>query len=202
MKKYKYTGKTKEEAISLAKEELNLTEGNYFVEEQEVKKGLFKGKSVEIEIIKKEDIIDFIKEYLKELTKNMGLDVNIESKSAKDTQVITLYSDNNNILIGKNGRTLDALNTIVKQAVKKETGLNYKFLLDVGEYKVKQQRSIERLAKQTAREVAKTKIEAKMDPMNSYERRLVHSILNDSDKVYTESEGEEPNRYVVIKPRD
>ena len=202
MKKYKYTGKTKEEAISLAIEELKLTEGNYFIEEQEVKKGLFKGKSVEIEIIKKEDIIEFIKEYLKELTKNMGLDVNIESKSAKDTQVITLYSDNNNILIGKNGRTLDSLNTIVKQVVKKETGINYKFLLDVGEYKIKQQKSIERLAKQTAREVAKTKIEAKMDPMNSYERRLVHSILNDSDKVYTESEGEEPNRYVVIKPRD
>lgn len=202
MKKYKYTGKTKEEAISLAIEELKLTEGNYFIEEQEVKKGLFKGKSVEIEIIKKEDIIEFIKEYLKELTKNMGLDVNIESKSAKDNQVITLYSDNNNILIGKNGRTLDSLNTIVKQVVKKETGINYKFLLDVGEYKIKQQKSIERLAKQTAREVAKTKIEAKMDPMNSYERRLVHSILNDSDKVYTESEGEEPNRYVVIKPRD
>lgn len=202
MKKYKYTGKTKEEAISLAIEELKLTEGNYFIKEQEVKKGLFKGKSVEIEIIKKEDIIEFIKEYLKELTKNMGLDVNIESKSAKDTQVITLYSDNNNILIGKNGRTLDSLNTIVKQVVKKETGINYKFLLDVGEYKIKQQKSIERLAKQTAREVAKTKIEAKMDPMNSYERRLVHSILNDSDKVYTESEGEEPNRYVVIKPRD
>ena len=202
MQKYNFEGKTKEEAIEKAKSELNLKEDNYFVKEQEVKKGLFKGKSVEIEVIKYEDINEFIKEYLTKLTSDMGLDVKIETKSAKDTKIITLYSDNNNILIGKNGRTLQALTTIIRQVIKKECGFNYKFLLDVGEYKVKQQKNIERLAKQTAREVGRTKVEAKLDPMNSYERRLVHAILNDSDKVYTESEGEEPNRYVVIKPRD
>ena len=202
MQKYNFEGKTKEEALDKAKEELDLKENNYFIKEKKKKKGLFKGKSVEIEIVKEEDIIDFIKEYLIKLTKDMGLDVKIESKSAKDNRIITLYSDNNNILIGKNGRTLQALTTIIRQVIKKECGINYRFLLDVGEYKVKQQRNIERLAKQTAREVAKTKVEAKLDPMNSYERRLIHAILNDHDKVYTESEGEEPNRYVVIKPRD
>ncbi len=202
MQKYKYVGKTKEEALSKAIEELNLQENEYYVEEQEVKQGLFKGKSIEIEIIKKEDIIIFIKEFLSNLTKNMGLDVKIESKTGKDQLIITLHSDNNNILIGKNGRTLEALNIIVKQAIKKEIGINFKFLLDVGEYKIKQQKNIERLAKQIAREVAKTKVEAKMDSMNSYERRLVHNILNDNTKVYTESEGEEPNRYVVIKPKE
>lgn len=202
MQKYKYVGKTKEEALTKAIEELELQENEYYIEEQEVKQGLFKGKSVEIEIIKKEDIITFIKEFLLDLTKNMGLDVKIESKTGKDNLIITLHSDNNNILIGKNGRTLEALNVIIKQAIKKEIGVNFKFLLDVGEYKIKQQKNIERLAKQIAREVARTKVEVKMDSMNSYERRLVHNILNDSEKVYTESEGEEPNRYVVIKPRD
>ena len=202
MQKYKYVGKTKEEALSKAIEELNLQENEYYVEEQEVKQGLFKGKSIEIEIIKKEDIIIFIKEFLSKKKKNMGLDVKIESKTGKDQLIITLHSDNNNILIGKNGRTLEALNIIVKQAIKKEIGINFKFLLDVGEYKIKQQKNIERLAKQIAREVAKTKVEAKMDSMNSYERRLVHNILNDNTKVYTESEGEEPNRYVVIKPKE
>ena len=202
MQKYKYVGKTKEEALSKAIEELNLLENEYYVEEQEVKQGLLKGKSIEIEIIKKEEKIIFIKEFLSNLTKNMGLDVKIESKTGKDQLIITLHSDNNNILIGKNGRTLEALNIIVKQAIKKEIGINFKFLLDVGEYKIKQQKNIERLAKQIAREVAKTKVEAKMDSMNSYERRLVHNILNDNTKVYTESEGEEPNRYVVIKPKE
>lgn len=202
MQKYKFEGKTKEEALENAIFELSLKSDEYFVNENELKKGLFKGKSVEIEIIRKEDIISFIKEYLTKLTTDMGLDVKIETKKAKDNLIITLYSDNNNILIGKNGRTLQALTTIIKQVIKKECGINFRFLLDVGEYKVKQQRNIERIAKQVAREVGRTKVEAKLDPMNSYERRLVHAILNDNDRVYTESEGEEPNRYVVIKPRD
>ena len=202
MQKYNFEGKTKEEALEQAKKELNLKENSYFVNENEIKKGLFKGKSVEIEIIRQEDIINFIKEYLTKLTTDMGLDIKIETKTAKENLIITLYSDNNNILIGKNGRTLGALTTIIKQVVKKETGINFRFLLDVGEYKLKQQKNIERIAKQIAREVGRTKVEAKLDPMNSYERRLVHAILNDNDKVYTESEGEEPNRYVVIKPRD
>ena len=202
MQKYKFEGKTKEEALENAIFELSLKSNEYFVNEKEIKKGLFKGTTVEIEIIKKEDIINFIKEYLINLTTDMGLDVKIETKTAKDNLVITLYSDNNNILIGKNGRTLQALTAIIRQVIKKECGINFKFLLDVGEYKIKQQKNIERIAKQIAREVGHTKVEAKLDPMNSYERRLVHAVLNDNDKVYTESEGEEPNRYVVIKPRD
>ena len=202
MQKYRFEGKTKEEALENAIFELSLKSDEYFVNENEVKKGLFKGTTVEIEVIKKEDIISFIKEYLTKLTTDMGLEVKIEIKTAKDNLAITLYSDNNNILIGKNGRTLDALTIIIRQVIKKEIGMNFRFLLDVGEYKIKQQRNIERIAKQTAREVAHTKVEAKLDPMNSYERRLVHAILNDNSKVYTESEGEEPNRYVVIKPRD
>ena len=63
-------------------------------------------------------------------------------------------------------------------------------------------KNIEYLAKKTAREVAKTKVEAKLDSMNSYERRIVHSILSDDKYVYTESIGEEPNRCVVIKPKE
>ena len=62
--------------------------------------------------------------------------------------------------------------------------------------------SLERLAKRIAREVGQTKVAAKLDPMNSYERRIIHNILTNNKKVYTESEGEEPNRYVVIKPKE
>lgn len=202
MKSYKFQGKTKEEAINQAIEELSLEVDSYFVKDQEIKQGLFKGKKVEVEIIKKEDITEFLKDYLKKLIKDIGLEVNIEVKSKEKNQLITLYSNNNNILIGKNGRTLDALNIITKQVIKNEFGVNTNFLIDVGEYKLNQQKNIERLAKKIAREVSNTKVEVKLDSMNSYERRLVHNILNDHSKVYTESEGEEPNRYVVIKPRD
>lgn len=202
MDKYVYNGKTKEEALEKALNDLNVSEKEIFIKEQEQKVGLFKNKRIDLEIIKKSDIIEELKIFIKNITKLMGIEVNIEQKIRDDDVTITLYSDNNNILIGKNGRTLDAISVVAKQYIYNETGYNFRFLLDVGEYKLKHQKNIEYLAKKVAKEVATTKIEAKLDPMNSYERRIVHSILSDNDKVYTESIGEEPNRAVVIKPRD
>lgn len=202
MDKYTYSGKTREEALDKALEELNVNENEIYIKETEQKVGLFKNKKIDLEIIKKSDVIEEIKNFLKNITKLMGIEANLEVKTREDSVSITLYSDNNNILIGKLGRTIDALSMITKQYIHNEIGTNFRFILDVGEYKAKQQKNIEYLAKKVAREVAKTKIEAKLDPMNSYERRLVHSILSDNEKVYTESIGEEPNRAVVIKPRD
>ena len=75
-------------------------------------------------------------------------------------------------------------------------------ILDVEHYKEKQLKNIEYIAKQTAKDVARTKIEASLDPMNSYQRRAVHNVLTNFKGVYTESVGEEPNRYVVIKPKE
>ena len=202
MDKYVYSGKSKEEALEKALAELNVNESDIYIKETEQKVGLFKNKKIELEIIKKSDVLDNLKEFILKVTKLMGIEANIETKIRDNNVIITLYSDNNNILIGKNGRTIDALSLIAKQYIQNEAGVNYRFLLDVGEYKAKQQKNIEYIAKKIAREVARTKIEAKLDPMNSYERRIVHSILSDNDKVYTESVGEEPNRSVVIKPRD
>jgi spoIIIJ-associated protein len=202
MKKYEYTGKTREEALDTALAELNVKEEDLIISEKEVKGGLFKGKKVVLEVIVAKDITEFVKESLKNITKAMGIDVNIESKIRDDMLTVSLFSENNNILIGKNGRTIDALSTIIKQMVTNETGKPFKFNLDVADYKLKQQKRIESLAKRVAREVKKSKIEAKLDPMNSYERRIIHNILNDNKFVYTESEGEEPNRCVVIKPRE
>ena len=202
MKKYEFTGKTREEALEVALNDLNVKEENLIIKEKEIKAGLFKGKKVVLEVIVDKDITDFIKKSIKEITKIMGIDVNIESKIRDDMLTISLYSDNNNILIGQNGRTVEALSTIIKQMVTNEIGKPFKFNLDVADYKLKQQKRIESVAKRVAREVKISKIEAKLDPMNSYERRIIHNILNDNKYVYTESEGEEPNRYVVIKPRE
>lgn len=202
MEKYVYSGKTKEEALEKALEELMVNESEIYIKETEQKVGLFKNKKIELEVIKRMDVVEELKSFIKNITKLMGIDANLEVKNRDDNVSITLYSDNNNVLIGKGGRTLDSISMIAKQYIKNEIGTNFRFQLDVGEYKLKQQKNIEYLAKKVAREVAKTKIEAKLDPMNSYERRLVHSILSDNDKVYTESVGEEPNRAVVIKPRD
>ena len=138
---------------------------------------------------------------MKDITSKIGLDANFEIKTKENIPVITIFCENNNILIGKYGRTVNALSLILKQYLFNELGFNFNFILDVGDYKAKNQRKLERLAKRVAREVGKTKVEAKLDPMNSYERRIIHTVLTDNKYVCTESVGEEPNRAVVIKPK-
>ncbi len=200
MKKYTYQAKTFEEAKNMALAELMEQQENLYINEVESSTKLFNKKSV-IEVIKKEDVLEYIKELIKNITKMMGLSVNMEVKKRDDNVTISLYSDNNAILIGKDARTLNALTTIIKQSVYNQIGTYYNFVLDVSEYKEKQQYFIEKAAKKTAKEVARTKVEAKLEPMNSYERRIVHNALTNFRGVYTESEGEEPHRYVVIKPK-
>lgn len=203
MEKHRYVGKTKEEAIKLAKEELQEVEENLFIKEIEViEGGLFKKGKVEIEVIEKREVVKDIKDYLVNLLKNMGYTVNIEIKNKEEVPKYVIFSDNDAMLIGKNGKNLKALTTVVNGYLNTELGRTYKFILDVNEYKEKREHSLERLAKRIAREVATTKVEAKLDSMNSYERRIIHSILSNNKRVYTESEGEEPNRYVVIKPKE
>ena len=203
MEKHNYVGKTKEEAIQLAKEELQEVEENLFIKEIEsTKGGLFKSKKVEIQVIEKREVIKDIKEYLIRILKSMGYNVNIEVKNKEEVPKYIIFSDNDALLIGKNGKNLKALSTVVSQYLNKEIGRNYKFIIDVNEYKEKREKSLERLAKRIAREVATTKVEAKLDSMNSYERRIIHNVLTNNKRVYTESEGEEPNRYVVIKPKE
>ena len=153
-------------------------------------------------MIKKSDINNFIKDYIVNLVKDMGFEVNAEIKVRDDILNITLFSNNNSLLIGKDGKNMSALSLIARQVLYNELGFFYKFNLDVGDYKVKQQKNLERLAYRVAREVAKTKVEVKLDSMNSYERRIIHNALNDDKYVYTESVGEEPNRCVVIKLRE
>ena len=201
MKKYTYQAKTFEEAKNLALAELMEQQENLYIKEIESSTKLFSKKSV-IEVVKKEDVLEYIKDLIKNITKFMGLTVNMEVKKRDDNVTISLYSDNNAILIGKDARTLNALTTIIKQSIYNQIGTYYNFVLDVSEYKEKQQFFIERAAKKTAKEVARTKVEAKLEPMNSYERRIVHNVLTNFRGVYTESEGVEPHRYVVIKPSD
>ena len=202
MEKYKFIGKTKEEAIQQAKEKLQETENNFIIRELEtIKGGLFKSKKVEIEVIEKREVTKSIKDYLYKLTKLMGISANIEVKNKEEVPKFIIFSDNDAILIGKNGKNLKALSTIVSAYVNAETGSNYKFLIDINEYKEKREHILERMAKKIARDVAATNIEVKLDSMNSYERRIIHNVLTNHKKVYTESEGEEPNRYVVIKPK-
>ena len=202
MKETVFSGKNLEEVKDEALKSLGVSESDVYFYVTKTKGGLLKKEVVTLHVITRDDLVEYVKDFLKGITKDMGLDVSFESKVRDEQITIKMYSDNNNILIGKEGKTLKALTTVVKQVIFNELGTYYKFNLDVGEYKLKKQKNLERMAYRIAKEVRKTRVDAKLDPMNSYERRIIHNALNDDRYVYTESFGEEPNRYVVIKPRN
>lgn len=196
-----YTGKTKEEAISNALIDLNAKQDEVIIIEKETKKTLF-NKKVEILAITKSELNKEIKDFLYKTVKDMGFDCNIETKT-RDTQLIyNIISSTSSVLIGKNGKTIDSLQTLASQMVSTKYNTFYKFTVDVNDYKNQRKSRLEKLAKYTAKDVAKSKQPVSLEPMNSYERRIIHNVLTNSKDVITQSEGEEPNRYVVIKPKE
>ena len=201
MEKHRFVGKTYEEAVNKAKIELQELEENLIINVIDEKKSLL-SKKCEIEVIEKREIKNFIKEKLVTILREMGYQAEVEIQVKQDIPTYRIYSNNDSLLIGKGGKNLEALQIVLRQIVNTETGINYRFFLDVSDYKEKNEHHLEVLARRLAREVATTKIEVKMDSMNSYERRIVHNVLTNNKKVYTESVGEEPNRCVVIKPRE
>ena len=199
MEKNRFSGKTYEEALEKAKISLQELEENLIIKEISKKSGMF--KKVEIEVIEKREVIKFIKNYIHSFLSDMGYRINMEQKVVDNIPTYTIFSDNDSLIIGKNGKNLQALSHYIQQVVIKEIGKPYKFIIDVSEYRKNKDRNLERLAKNIAKEVSNTKVEATLDSMNSYERRIIHNALKDHKYVYTESIGEEPNRKVVIKPK-
>ena len=129
----------------------------------------------------------------------MGVECNLEVSTKENTTTIKIYSSNNPVIIGKNGQNLEALTIIVRQFIKNISNNGPRIVLDVEDYKDRQNKRLERLAKNLARDVVRSKVDIEMDSMNSYDRRIIHNVLSDFRGVTTESIGEEPNRKVVIK---
>ena len=201
LKSHKYEGKNKEEVINSALKDLNASTNEVYTNvKEEITGSIFKSKKYKVEVILKEDLVEYIKNYLKEITDLMGLKVQFEVQKRENFIKVNMICDNNAILIGKNGRTMSSLQVLIRQAVQTKCEQRINIILDASDYKEKQQRNIERLAIRLAKDVRKTGVEVKMDSMNSFERRLVHNKLTDFKGVTTISEGEEPNRCVVIKP--
>lgn len=196
---YNYEGKIKEEVLKNCLNELNVPENDLYIKEELQESGLFKSKKIKLICYKKEDIIEYLKNYINDIAKGMNISINTEIRESEGYISIILVSDNNSILIGKEGTTLKAIETILKQALIVQTGLNIKVNLDVANYKGKKIKNFERQIKLIINDVLKSHIDVKLDPMNSYERRIVHNLVSENEFLSTESVGEEPNRAVVIK---
>ena len=201
MKKNIYESKTKEDAINKALEDLNTVEENLIIKILEEKQGLLK-KIVKIEVTTTNEIVNYLKECINKILKLMNIEANLEVRVREKNIDIKIFSNNNSILIGKDGKNLESLQNILRQILLSNVESDFRVNLDIENYREKKVSNLERTAKRIAREVARTKVEAKLEPMNSYERRIVHNALTNNKYVYTESIGEEPNRCVVIKLKE
>jgi spoIIIJ-associated protein len=195
----KEVAKSKDEALNLVLKKLNAQEKEVVYQFLENKGGFLKGTTYECTGFLKLDIIEDAQEFLKGILNAMGIDANIEVSIKDEITTLKIYSSNNPIIIGKNGQNLEALTTLVRLYVKNLANNGPRIMLDVEDYKDRQIKKLERLARNLAKEVMKTKISIEMDNMNSYERRIVHNVLSEFSNISTESVGEEPNRHIVIK---
>lgn len=150
----------------------------------------------------KSDDIEKIEEFLKGLISNMG--VNGEISYDEDEEAINLYineSDDFKVLIGKSGETLESIQYILSIFARRNTSLEKRIYLDINGYKKRKEETIRETAMTFAKKAIRYKKVMRLRPMNAYERRIVHSTLHNMKGVFTVSEGEEPHRKVVIKPK-
>lgn len=197
----KNESKSEKDAINKCLEDLNvnMSEVYYYVSEAS---GLFGKKKYTAYVTTKYEVKEFVKEFLVNLAHKMNTVFNIEVKENEGVISAVIISEKNALLIGKDGNTLKSIQLILRQALRKYGDFDIKVNLDIAGYKAKREKNISYEVKKIAREVSKTHIDAKLDPMNSYERRIAHMAIQNFKNVYTESVGEEPNRCVVIKYKE
>lgn len=203
MKTIEMTGKTIEDALKNALSELNVTEDKVEYEVlEEGSKGFLKilgSKPAKIRVKVKRDYLFEAKTFLRDVLNAMGMKAEIRIKENTDNISIILTGPDMGILIGYRGETLDSLQYLVSLIVNKGHETEYKrVILDTENYRSKREETLKRLAFRVADKVKATGKYVKLEPMNPYERRIIHSSLQNDKYVDTYSEGDEPYRRVVV----
>lgn len=204
MEYLEFTGKSVEEALTNAAVSLEIPSDQleYTVIEEASSGflGIFNTKPAKIKVAKKKSVEDVVNTFLGDMFKAMNMEVAIDVKvdEAAETVDINLTGDDMGLLIGKRGQTLDSLQYIVRLVINKEFGGYLKVKVDTENYRERRKETLESLAKNIAYKVKRTRRPVTLEPMNPYERRIIHSSLQDDKYVSTRSEGEEPYRHVVV----
>ena len=203
MKTIEMTGKTVEEALKHALDELELTKDKVDVEViDEGSKGLFNligAKPAKVKVTAKPDSLDNAKTFLVNVLSSMDINADIDIKEENDIIKINLKGPKMGLVIGYRGETLDSLQYLVSLVVNKNHENPYKkVVLDAENYRHKREETLIKVAQKTAYKVKKSGRPYKLEPMNPYERRIIHSALQEYTDINTYSEGEEPFRRILI----
>lgn len=203
MKEYEFTGKTVEEAVEEGLKELGLSreEAEICVLE-EGKKGLFKSVKARVKISKKMTDGERAVEFLDGLYPLLNIAAANELEEDEEHTKINVITTNSYSVIGHRGEILDALQ-VLAGAVANIGREEYKrVVVDCENYREKREETLKRLANKLAEKAVRTGRKLSLEPMTPYERRVIHSALADSTEVKTQSEGKEPNRYIVVIPNN
>jgi spoIIIJ-associated protein len=207
MKFVEITGKTVDDAIQSGLKELGVKIEKVDVEVLEHgSKGLFGlgAKPAKVRVTLKHDYTTLAKAFLRDVLDKMDIKSEIHIKEEEDLVKINLVGPDMGILIGYRGETLDALQYLVSLVINKENKENEykKVILDTENYRKKREETLVRLANKLAYKVNKYNKSITLEPMNPYERRIIHAALQNHPHVTTHSQGEEPYRKVVIELKD
>ena len=198
------SAKTVEDALTDASVQLGITSDQ--LEYEIVEKGsngflgLIGSKNATIRVKVKSSVEDEVKEFLTSVFNAMKMQVEIEINKNEDERFldVELKGDDMGVLIGKRGQTLDSLQYLTSLAINKHSDVYYKVKLDTEDYRKRRRDTLENLARNIAYKVKRTKRPVSLEPMNPFERRVIHSALQNDRYVTTHSEGEEPYRHVVV----
>ena len=199
-----FTAKSVSEALTEALIKLGTTSDNveYEVIEKESSGflGLFNNKPAKIRVRMNFSVDNKAKEFLTKVFKAMGVEAKVEVTYDQENALIdiNIIGENMGVLIGKRGQTLDSLQYLVSLVLNKESETYIKVKLDTENYRQRRKETLENLGKNIAYKVKRTRKSVSLEPMNPYERRIIHSVLQNDKFVETHSEGEEPFRRVVI----
>lgn len=195
-----YTGKTIDEILNEAAQEKQCGIEELTYEIKEEKAGfLGLGKEVSAEIYCEQDVEEFIRNYLQAFFDHIEMESYVEIERDQDGYYhINLDTQNNAILIGKNGQTLQALNTVLRAAVSGEFKKRIGVMADINGYKEDRYRKLRSIAQRAARSVRRTKVDVTLDPMPADERKVIHNCLTNMAGVSTLSEGEGRERRIKI----
>ncbi len=203
-----FSAKTVNDAITEACQDFGITSDKLIYEVVEEGSSGFLGIGSKAAVIKaavkEESVEDSAKVFLNEVFAAMNMTVVIDTKfdETENTLDIDLSGDEMGVLIGKRGATLDSLQYLVSLVVNKGREDYIRVKVDTENYRERRKETLENLAKNVAFKVKKTRRALSLEPMNPYERRIIHAALQNDKYVTTHSEGEEPNRKVVISLKD
>lgn len=204
MKQVTASGQTVEDAVQSALRQLNTTEDQVNIEViDEGKKGMFGifgAKRSIVKVVINENPVEKATDYLKTIALAFTDDVEVRTNHEGNSIHFELAGEKIAMLIGKRGQTLNALQHLVQVMLNRIANERYRVVVDAEGYRERRKATLEQLALRLADKAIKVKNHVSIEPMPSFERKIIHSALQQNKHVETHSEGSEPNRHVVIKP--